>query len=265
MQNFIPNKLFYLSLVILIILSSCIPQKRILLMQDKKHNKDSSFILKLPMYKIKIGDELYIRVNGLDDKSFALFNGLPVSMSDRATNYAGLQSGGNIFLTSYTVNDSGYIYFPYINKIYVKDFTVDQIRMIIQDSINNYVNFGTVMVKLVNYKITFLGEVRSPGQVDVQNDRINIFEAIALAGDLSEYANKNKVAVARKTDDGTVLKYLDLTDRYIFKNEYYYLMPGDVVYIGPMSAKPFGLRNFQLGTFLTLITSLLALYSIITR
>lgn len=259
----IHKTLYYLSFLSLFFIASCIPQKRILILQDKTKTNPREFSQKVPQHKIQTGDELYVKVIGLDAKSFAFFNGLPYSENGITSNGGITQANSSIYINSYTVNDSGYIPFPMIQKLMVKDMYVDDAQRLLQDSIAKYTNFAVVIMKYVNFNVTILGEVTHPGTVIVDNDQITIFQAIGLVGDLTDYANRNTVTIMRKTVTGTRMIPVDLTNRSVFDSECYYLMPDDVVYIAPMTAKEFGLKNFQLGTFLSFLSTVLILYSLL--
>jgi polysaccharide biosynthesis/export protein len=254
--------IYYLPIFLLFLITSCIPQKRILLLQDKSKTNPREFSQKVPIHKIQPGDELYVKVIGLDAKTYALFNGLPYS-ENNISNNGNLQQNTSLYISSYTVNDSGIINFPLIGKLNVKDLYVDDAQRLLQDSVIKYANFAIVIIKYVNFKVSVLGEVYKPGIVLVDNDQISIFQAIAMSGDMTDYANKNTITIIRKTVSGTRMIKVDLTDRSVFESECYYLMPDDVVYIAPLGAKEFGLKNFQLGTFLSLVTTVLLLYSLI--
>ena len=260
----ISGSVLFLPLLLLLFITSCIPQKRILLLQDKTITNNKEFNQKAPLHKIMPGDELYIKVIGLESKTYALFNGFPYS--EGSTGGGGaipLQTNQSLFTSNFTVNDSGFIQFPLIQKLLVKDLYVDDAQRLLQDSITKYANFAVVILKYVNFNVTILGEVKSPGVVKVDNDQITIFQAIGVVGDLNDYANRNTVNVIRKTVNGNRIINVDLTNRSIFDSECYYLMPDDIVYIPPMGSKAFGLRNFQLGTFLSILSSALILYSLI--
>lgn len=260
----ISGSVLFLPLLLLLLITSCIPQKRILLLQDKSITNNKEFIQKAPLHKIMPGDELYIKVIGLESKTYALFNGLPYSEGIAAgIGTLPMQTNQSIFTNNFTVNDSGFIQFPLIQKLLVKDLNVDDAQRLLQDSISKYANFAVVLLKYVNFNVTILGEVKSPGVVKVDNDQITIFQALGSVGDLNDYANRNTVSVIRKTVTGSRMINVDLTNRSIFESECYYLMPDDIIYIAPMGSKAFGLRNFQLGTYLSLLSSALILYSLI--
>ena len=256
------RSLSYLPIILLLIISSCIPQKRLLLLQDKEENDTNKFVMTAPIHKFKSGDEIYVRVIGLDAKTYALFNGMPYSESGIGYSYNPQNQLQSVFSSTYTVNDSGYIPFPLIKHFKVADLNADDAQRLLQDSVAKYANFAVVILKYVNFTVSVIGEVKTPGLVRIDNENVTLFQAISLAGDFGDYANKNTVKVVRKTENGTRLIQVDLTDRSIFGSEVYYLMPDDVVYVAPLGAKSFSLRYFQLGTFLSIIGSTLVIYSL---
>lgn len=236
-NRFFHFQLFLIS-VMLVILNSCVTQKQVKYLQRKQQN-DTTLAYKNQRtsdYKIQPHDNLYIRIFNLDEKSYLFFNRQTTITNNIASEY----TDQALYLDSYVVNDSGYIDFPLIGKIFMKDLTVDQSKNMIQSLINEYLKDVTVTVKLVSFKITILGEVRMPGERKVYQDKVNIFEAISMAGDLSEYANRHKVALIRQTRAGSRVVYLDLNSIDILSSPYYYLEPNDILYIAPLGIKRWG-------------------------
>jgi len=256
----------YLFFIVLFLLASCIPQKRLLLLQDKDKTAPNEFKLPIYIHHIKPGDNLYITVTGIDEKTASMFN-LQKAGSTGFGNQ-GYQSGSGttqstgMYLWSYTVNDSGYISFPLVKGIFLKGLNLRDAQKIIQDSVNQYANYTTAIIKYVSFKVTVLGEVINPGQVLSYDEHLSLFELFGLSGDMTDYANRNRITITRKTDTGLVLKYVDVTDKKFLGSEYFYLHPDDIVYVPPMTAKSFGLRNFQLGTALSLVSSVLLFINI---
>ncbi len=103
-----------------------------------------------------------------------------------------------------------------------------------------------VIVKMVNFKITILGEAKVPGQLLIYQNKINIFEAISMAGDLTDFANRNKVALIRQVKGGSKIYYLDLTSDKLLSSELYYLAPNDILYISPLRVKQYGFTDISL-------------------
>jgi polysaccharide export outer membrane protein len=236
-------------------MSSCIPQSKILYLQDKGEQVQTEFDVKKHEYKIKPGDDLYIKVLSFDQESAQVFNQMTGSGGNMNMN---IQMGAG-YMISFMVSDSGNIVFPLIGKLDVQGKSLDEITNLLNSQLAKYINYTTVVVKLMNFRVTILGEVNMPGQLDVLNERINIFEAIGRCGDLAEYGNRREIQLLRERNGETKLHLIDITDKKIIESEYYWLQPDDVLYIPPMAAKPFGLRNFQLQTILSIVSTTLVL------
>lgn len=168
---------------------------------------------------------------------------------------------GSPLITGYIVSPSGEVEVPLIGKVYLKDLTVEQAGDTIKKRLEEYIDFVTVRVKLVSYRITVLGEVRNPGTQIVQQPDINIFQAIGLAGDISDLGNRSKVYLIRKTDKGSDLISLNLNEKDFISSQYYYLLPNDVIYV-----EPFKLKSLRVNASTISITfSVASLIVIITR
>jgi polysaccharide export outer membrane protein len=131
-----------------------------------------------------------------------------------------------------------------VGKVQVKDLTVAEVKDLLQSKVTEYVTETMVVVKLVNFNITVLGEVNRPGELKIYQDEINIFEALSMAGDLTDYANRNKIALIRQTPTGSKVIYIDLTKANIIASEFYYLMPNDILYASPLGIKQWGFATF---------------------
>ena len=206
-----PNYFYAFTLPVLLmvmILASCVPQKKILYFQDKAKadTVQTNFVNDRSQdYRVQIGDNLYIRVLSIDEKAYSF------SEARGATNY--YQESG-IYINSYGIDQEGNIEFPLIGKIYVENLTTKEIKDSIQARVNEYVKNTTVIVKLANFRITMLGEFQHPGKYLVYQDKINIFEAIGMAGDMTDFAKRNKTLLIRQTEDGYKAAHLDLNDAF---------------------------------------------------
>jgi len=118
---------------------------------------------------------------------------------------------------------------------------------------------ATVIVKLAIFKVTVLGEVNRPGTVDVYRNRVNIFELLSAAGDMTTFAKRDKVILIRETESGSSVHQLNLNDISILESEYYYVLPDDVVYVPPVKGKNFAFANFPYALIFTTITTTLLL------
>lgn len=242
-----------ISLLLLTFLGSCVPQKKLKYLIDEEP-RDLYENPYQTEYRVRPGDNIYIQILGLDAQTVDLFSIQP------GTYRQYLNNDLSVYLSSYTVNPNGFIEFPIIGQVLVKDKTVDEVKDLVQEAINEYMRDATVIVKLVNYRVTVLGEVARPGPVPVYQTHINIFEALANAGDMTSWGDRKRVHLVRKTINGSEVHELDLSSRRILESEYFYLMPDDVIYVSPMRAKTFAFTTFPYSiVFSTITTTLLIL------
>ncbi len=234
-----------------ILLSSCVPMKRIRYLQDpkSKHELRNDFEkIDTTEYRVHKGDNLYIKVNTLEDKN---------NYFDDPTGAGNYYTESAIYLNSYTVNDSGYVEFPLIGKVMVDNLTIVEIQKELQDMVDEYIKNTVVIVKLANFRISMLGEFKNPGKYVVYQDKINLFEAIAMAGDMTDFARRNQLLLIRQSESGQKTKRLNLNDYSILESEYFYLMPNDIVYVEPLKGKQFAFSEFPYVLILTTITTTL--------
>jgi polysaccharide export outer membrane protein len=114
-------------------------------------------------------------------------------------------------------------------------------------------------VKLANFNVTLLGEFHRPGKYNIYQDRINLFQAISMGGDLTDFANRNRIALIRQTEKGSKIHRLDLTDKFIIESDFYYLKPNDIVYVEPLKGKQFTFAQFPYAVIFSAISTALLL------
>jgi polysaccharide export outer membrane protein len=187
-------------------------------------------------------------VNTLEDKN---------NYFDDPTGAGNYYTESAIYLNSYTVNDSGYVEFPLIGKVMVDNLTIVEIQKELQDMVDEYIKNTVVIVKLANFRISMLGEFKNTGKYVVYQDKINLFEAIAMAGDMTDFARRNQLLLIRQSESGQKTKRLNLNDYSILESEYFYLMPNDIVYVEPLKGKQFAFSEFPYVLILTTITTTL--------
>lgn len=232
-------------------MGSCVPQKKLkyLVDEEPKAHYDNDF---KKDYLIQPGDNLYIKVLGLDNQTADLFSIQPGGAYSQYLN-----NELSVYLSSYSVNPQGFIEFPVIGNVLVKDKTLDEIKAQVQEAINEYMRDATVIVKLVNFRIAVLGEVIRPGQFPIFQTRLSIFEALAMAGDMSTWGDRKNVQLVRRTATGSEVHSLDLSSTRILESEYYYLMPDDVIYVSAMKSKTFAFTTFPYAILLSTVTTTL--------
>jgi Periplasmic protein involved in polysaccharide export len=167
------------------------------------------------------GDILYIGVVTQNEKMAAILN-QPVQMNTSST------SGGPI---GYLVDNDSSIYFPLLGKLVVSGHTKITFTTELTERLKYYVDSPMVTVRLMNYRVTVLGEVNKPGTITIPNERVSILDAIGLAGDLTIYGIRDSVRVIRQNEGKIESGTINLNSGSFFDSPYFYLKQNDVVYV----------------------------------
>lgn len=192
------------------------------------------------------GDLLNIELSGSDPVALAPFNrGSYVDEEGKinTNNQNGNRSNQGTMESNtqfYLVDAKGDIDYPMLGKIHVAGMTKDQLAAEILSGVYpRYVKERpSVDVRLMNFRVTMLGAVRSPGMIQAKNERLNILEAVALAGDLDIQAQRDNVLLYRINPDGKrEIHRLDLTDKNLLLSPYYNLQQNDIIYVEPNSSR----------------------------
>lgn len=247
--------LFIALVAVALMFSACVPMKRIEYLQQEVSRNDTirtHFNTNLKNYRIQPGDNLYIKVRSVLAGSENIF------AQDEGSGSNNLYSDAGVYLNSYLVSDAGYIDFPFVGKVYVKNLTVEETKDLISSIVKDYIKESTVLVRLALFNITALGEVNQTGQINIYQNKINIFDAIAMAGDLTSFARRDDVILIRETENGSKTARLNLNDAGILESEYYYMQPNDIIYVPPMKGRNFAFSEFPYTLiFSTISTTLL--------
>ena len=238
----------------IIAFASCVPQKKMLYLKDAQmisETQSRNYINERSVnYKLQPGDNLYIRVlNTVDERTATALNG---ETGSRSSNY--MSNDASIYLQSYNVDQDGYIEMPLVGKIEVKNLTVDEAKNKLQTALDKYVNQTMLIVKLANFNLTVLGEVTRPGMYKVYQAQINLFEAISMAGNMTNFAKNNAVKIIRQTDNGSEIITVDMGQADILSSDYYYLKPNDIIYVEPLPIKQWGFTTFPYSTVLSVLS-----------
>ncbi len=216
--------------IILFVVNGCIPHQKLVNFQQVPISLDSTAIENAQVIKIQPNDVLSIKVYGSDIETSAPFNLTPVTTNDFFT----LES---VQLSGYLVDQEGSVDIPVIGKIVLKGKTIAEAREIIKGKLLEYLKEPVVNVRLLNFRVTVSGEVRAPGSFTIINERISLPEAIARAGDLTDYADRSNVLIVREEDGVRSTVQVNLLSNNLFKSEYFYLKQNDLIYVRPIQAK----------------------------
>ena len=218
------------------LLSGCSSYKKVPYLQDS--DIVSSLQKELPMYDAKImpKDLLTITVNTTDPEAAAPFN-LTVQTAYNVTSSSTLNRQAT--LQQYLVGNDGSIDFPVLGRLQVNGLTKSEAENLIREKLGAYLKETPIVtVRMANYKISVLGEVARPGMFTINNEKVNIFEALALAGDLTIWGMRDNVKLIREDAKGQrEIIDLNLNKADIITSPYYYLQQNDILYVTPNKTK----------------------------
>lgn len=247
--------LLVIGFIIGFLLTSCIPHKDTLYMQNKNTALDSLQVLKEQQkpYRVQINDILNIRVKALMQDKVSIFN--PVG--DSNLNASGQERA---YFDGFTVDVHGNIRIPTLGYMNVLGYTTQEIEKMIETKLLEVEFKETanifVTVKLSGLRFTATGEVGSPGSKTLFQERVNIFEAIANVGEIPVTGNKKDVLIIRQYPQGQQIHHLDLTDVAVMQSPYYYIQPNDMIYVKPLKQKSWGTGISGRETLATIISVL---------
>lgn len=210
------------------------------------------------VYKLIPYDVLFIRVITPDPQWSAIFN-----VGSGETNSL---TGESATLLGYPVDDNGDIEIPYVGKVEVGGKTLAETKIKLDSIFKNYLNDAAITVRLVDNYLSIIGEVRDPGRYPITKDRLNIFEAISLAGDMADFSDRQKVQLIRPSKYGPIVKEISLNDRSVLTSEFFYVMPNDIIYVPPLKGRTFQTNSqvwsLLLGSIATILSSITTLFVI---
>ncbi|MDR6528600.1 polysaccharide export outer membrane protein [Chryseobacterium rhizosphaerae] len=214
---------------------------------------------------IQEGDVLLILVAALDETAVKPFNLNTINKVGSEGN-----TGINQYVqpSEYLVNEEGYISFPVLGNVYTKGMTQIQLKQELESRLKRYLTDPMVSITLKNFNVSVLGEVKNPGQKESVSQKINVFQALGLAGDMTDYGDRTNVKLIRTGDDGVdQIVNVDLSRSDIVNSPYYYMKQNDILYVQPDKNKqvqantnPNRALTFQIiGALLTAGTLIIAL------
>lgn len=234
---------------------SCIPNKELVYLQNSTAALDSTQVIreKQKPYRVQINDILNIRVKALDQQSVQIYN--PVGETD--LNASGDQKA---FFDGFTVDLHGNIRIPVLGEINVLGYTTEEIEKLIEtkilaDEFKEAANIF-VTVKLTGLRFTVTGEVGSTGTQTLYQPRVNIFEALANAGDIEVTGDRKDVTIIRQYPQGQQIHHLNLLDIAVMDSPFYYIQMNDIIYVKPLKQKSWGTGVTGIQTIGTIVTAL---------
>jgi len=256
MKNQIYLKKNIIVIFAMLLISSCASREDVAYFskmdEQKRSNKAKNYA---PV--LNNDDKLEIYVIALDMKAVGPFNGVGISGEGAST----------IEKPVYLIDQLGNVEFPIIGSVHLAGLSRLEAVDLLEEKISVYVKDPIVSIRIVNFKVTVLGEVNKPGTFKIEEERITILEALGLAGDMTIYGERKNVLIIREADGKKTYTRVDLTSDEIFDSPIYYLSQNDVVYIEPnasrMNQSKANLRGIVLPVIAILISAatVVAIYS----
>ncbi len=242
----------YLLLLLSILVTSCIPKKDLVYLQDKKTAANGVVTpINQNPYRLQTNDILSVTIKAIEPKLVEIFN---------TTTNVGVANEQISYFTGYTVDDHGNIRLPILGEMNVLGFTVEEVRIKIEKILlEQYFKAEAgiyVVVKLSGFKYTINGEVGLTGTKTLYQDKVNIMEAIANSGDITITGDRKDVKVIRRFSHGNETFSIDLTDANAVNSPCFYLQPNDYIIVNPLKQKTWGTGKTGIESLSTVITLL---------
>ncbi len=222
---------FSVFVVLLAMMTSCSTYKKINYLQDVVPDKAERIAINKGIL-IQPKDMISIVVSSRNPELALIFN-LPVISYQAGSESVSGQ--GSQRLLGYVVDNDGNIDFPVLGLVKAAGLTRWELAKEIKERIieGNYIKDPVVTVEFMNFKISVMGEVTSPGTYNIEGDKITILQALSLAKDLTIFGRRDNVSVIREQDGERVIYQVDLRSASIFESPAYYLQQNDIVYVEP--------------------------------
>lgn len=237
-------------------LASCVTSKKVNYLQEPtKHNKIPSYAdtLDYEEYKLRVGDRLYIYVYSLDQNIMRMYNAGTGSTSRNQMMQQMQYSGGRTTneLYSYLIDKEGNIDFPTIGKVQVLGLTTRETKRLMEEQLSSLLKeipgYSTISVEVMVMQRTFsLIGVKS-GRYPIDKEKLTIFEALAMMGNLQPFSDRSQVKIVREVNGETMIKTFDLRSKDIINSEFYYVQPNDIIYVRELRGKTFGITSAGAG------------------
>ena len=249
---------------VLLMCASCGSTKEVPTLAYFQNLKDS--VGKLPdnvsNYKIKIqsDDELIITITSTLPEATAMYN-LPLGNPSLKGNINATQSPR---IQTHIVDRNGMIQLPVLGEIQAAGLSTKELEAVIKNRVSEHVKDPFVRVEMINFTVNVMGEVRAPQRIVVGKERFSVLDALAAAGDLTEYGKRDNVLVIRTENGKSTYHRLNLTDGSIYASPYFYLQQNDVVYVEPNDIKIDNSKYNQFSAFkLSQLSTIVSLASVI--
>lgn len=243
----------FLSFLSLCILSSCSTPKDIVYFRDLAKSSSLNSYTENTL-KIKHNDILWIDLKTESPEVVSMFD----------QNRGSMGQNGQMIYTGYLVDSEGNLNLPTVGKIKAAGLTTGELKKNIEKIMLDYVYDVVVEIRIVNNKITILGEVGNPGTIILDEEGLNIVQAIGLAGDLTDFAKRDQIVLIREENSKRIVYEIDLTKSAFFDSPAFFIKQNDIIYVKPNRRKIIssGIINdpFKISSVIALVVTITNLF-----
>lgn len=249
-----------MAMAFMILLSSCVSRKKVAYFQNiDQAMTQADKVSYTP--EIQANDMLQITVSSYDLKAVQPFN-LPLTTAPNLTGNV----NGQMQMQPYLVDSDGNIEFPVLGTIKVAGMKRQELIKHLETRISEYVVDPIINIRIMNYKVTVIGEVTRPGAYTIQDERITLPEALGMAGDMTIYGRRDNVVVIREQNGVKSHGVVNMTQADLINSPYYYLQQNDVVYVEPNRAQTqASAYNRNMPLFVSVASIILSLIVVLTN
>lgn len=236
-------------LFISIFFSSCVSRKQLTYLQGPEGETEQRYSLSRTKYKVQPNDILNISFKSLDDETNKLFNS-----GSESSNLAGNAGDLLFYIRGFRVASDGNIELPVLGLVNVVNKDIESIKLVLQNRLEAYFKEDIfVNVQLAGIQFSVVGDVANPGRYVAYQNQLNIFQALAQAGDITIVGDKTEVMILRQDSEGVKVINLDLTDSRIIENPHFFIHPNDVINVKPLIQKSLGIGTTGFQTFASVL------------
>ncbi len=249
------NQFFLLvSLAIAVLFVGCTAQKKLVYLQG-----DPSLLKDTTSFQMKLypGDIISVELYTINPDAFpglGMLNSHPVTADNRSAYEKG-----------FVMDRTGNVSLPYIGTINLAGLSIEDAHDTVVNRFRAFIDEPIITLKKLSFKVSIIGEVNRPGLYYIPNEQLTILEAIALAGDLTNYANRTDLKIFRKTPTGLIEIPVDFTSKTAFTGISKYIYPDDIVYVPPTRKKAFTSISPATQVLTSLITTLVLVAALYVR
>ncbi|WP_181306155.1 polysaccharide biosynthesis/export family protein [Rufibacter sp. XAAS-G3-1] len=224
------TKLKIIYILNLLFIISC-SQRNLTYLSDIEKDEYTTEVQNRIIPRIQPDDILTITVSTMSPESNTLFNSGVMNIGSKATSTSNDNNQG------YIIDANGFINFPVIGQVHLAGLTTQEANKKLTSEIGKFTKNPIVNIKFSNFNISIIGEVNKPSTYTVQAEKINIFQALALAGDLTPYGKRENISLIRENGGIKSVIKLNLNHKDILDSPYFYLQQNDILYIEPDKSK----------------------------